>query len=79
MSNIIYQIIRHDGGWAYRADETISETFPTHDAAREAADRVAIEQVTEGDSTEIEYEDSAGRRHREVAAGDDRPTTEVKG
>ena len=31
MSKITYQIVQHDGGWAYRVDETFSETFPTHD------------------------------------------------
>ena len=38
MNKIVYQIVQHDGGWAYRVDETFSETFPSHDGARLAAD-----------------------------------------
>jgi hypothetical protein len=79
MDTIIYQVIQHDGGWAYRAGETISETHPTHDAARAAADRAAAEQMLLGDATEISYEDPEGRWHREDSAGDDRPPTTVKG
>ena len=37
MSHVTYHIVQHDGGWAYRADGTYSETFPSHDAARKAA------------------------------------------
>jgi hypothetical protein len=25
MTKLIYEIIKHDGGWAYRVDETVSE------------------------------------------------------
>ena len=28
MSHIIYEIVEHDGGWAYRVDGVVSETFP---------------------------------------------------
>jgi hypothetical protein len=79
METLIYQIIQHDGGWAYRAGETISETFPTHDAARAAADRAAALQVVAGELTEINFEDPAGHWHEELSAGDDRPVVEVKG
>ena len=43
MSKIIYHLVQHDGGWAYRVDETFSETFPTYDSARQAAERAARE------------------------------------
>ena len=33
MSKVIYEIVEHDGGWAYRADGVYSETFPSHDFA----------------------------------------------
>ena len=39
-----YKIVEHDGGWAYRVDGVFSETFPSHDAARAAAERAAAEQ-----------------------------------
>jgi hypothetical protein len=79
MSKITYGIVEHDGGWAYRADGVFSETFPSHDAARRAAERAASEQVLPGEATDISYEDKDGRWHDEQSAGDDRPETEVKG
>lgn len=30
MSKITYEIVRHDGGWAYKVDETFSEAFRGH-------------------------------------------------
>ncbi len=41
MAHVTYEIVQHDGGWAYRVDGVYSETFPTHDAARFAASRAA--------------------------------------
>jgi hypothetical protein len=79
MTTITYEIVEHDGGWAYRADGVFSEPFPTHAAAREAAERAAKEQVVPGDTTGISYEDKDGHWHDEVAEGDDRPATDVKG
>jgi hypothetical protein len=79
MSKIIYEIVEHDGGWAYQVDGVYSETFPSHDDARKAAERAAREQVVPGDTTDIAYEDKAGHWHEEVAAGDDRPETDVEG
>ena len=79
MSKIVYEIVEHDGGWAYKADGVFSETFPSHDAARRAAELAAKEQVVAGSTTGISYEDKDGRWHDEVARGDDRPETDVKG
>ena len=79
MSKVTYEIVEHDGGWAYRVDGVYSETFPSHDAARRAAERAAQEQHVSGQTTGISYEDKQGRWHSEVVRGDDRPETEVKG
>jgi hypothetical protein len=79
MSKITYEIVEHDGGWAYRADGVFSETFRSHDLARRAAERAAREQVVPGVTTGISYEDKSGRWHEEVAPGNDRPETDVKG
>jgi hypothetical protein len=79
MSKIIYEIVEHDGGWAYRADGVYSETFPSHDAARSAAERAAREQAVPGRTEGISFEDEQGRWHDEVSSGQDRPSTEVKG
>jgi len=79
MTKIIYEIVEHDGGWAYRVNGVFSEAFPSHDMARRAAERAAKEQVVAGETVGISYEDTAGRWHDEVSAGDDRPETDVKG
>jgi hypothetical protein len=79
MTTVHYQIIQHDGGWAYKVDGTISETFATHDKARAAAARAASEQTVPGDSSVIAYEDEAGRMHEETVSSVDRPATDVKG
>jgi hypothetical protein len=79
MAKMTYEIVQHDGGWAYRANGTYSEPFPTHDAARKAAERAAREQLSPGESTPISYEDDKGHWHNEVAKGDDRPETDVEG
>jgi hypothetical protein len=78
MSKIVYEIVEHDGGWAYKADGVFSETYPSHDAARRAAELAAKEQVVAGSTTGISYEDKDGRWHDEVSRGDDRPETDVK-
>ncbi|HEV7157860.1 MAG TPA: DUF2188 domain-containing protein [Caulobacteraceae bacterium] len=79
MTMITYEIVEHDGGFAYRVDGVYSETFPTHDAARAAAQRAAGEQRVSGEEAGISWEDSEGRWHEEIARGDDRPATEVEG
>jgi hypothetical protein len=79
MAKITYEIVQLDGGWAYRANGTYSEPFPSHDAARKAAERAAREQLAPGESTPISYEDDKGHWHNEVAKGDDRPETDVEG
>ena len=77
MAKVVYQVVEHDGGWAYTSNGVFSETFPSHDAARAAAERAAAEQQVPGRTEEIQYEDGQGEWHNETAKGDDRPTTEV--
>jgi hypothetical protein len=77
MSAVTYEIVEHDGGWAYKVGGTFSETFPTHDAAARAARIAAREQEQPGPTTGIEYEDEQGRWHAELASGDDRPEADV--
>jgi hypothetical protein len=79
MAKVVYEIVEHDGGWAYRSNGVFSETFPSHDLARKAAERVAREQHIPGNTTAISWEDRDGRWHQELSAGDDRPETDVKG
>ena len=79
MTKITYEVVEHDGGWAYRVDGVFSEAFPSHDEARVAAERAASEQILPGDTTAISWEDRDGRWHEELSAGSDRPETDVKG
>jgi hypothetical protein len=79
MTKVVYVIVEHDGGWAYKVGDVFSETFPSHEAAHAAADRAAREQTISGDTTPIEYEDRSGTWHEETARGNDRPETEVEG
>jgi hypothetical protein len=78
MSKVTYEIVEHDGGWAYRVDGVYSETFRTHAAAHAAAQRAAGEQRVPGEEVGISWEDGEGRWHDEVAEGRDRPITEVE-
>jgi hypothetical protein len=78
MSEITYEIVEHDGGWAYKVAGVYSEAFPTHAAALAAAQAAAAEQKVPGQTEQIEYEDEQGRWHSETARGSDRPQTQVK-
>ena len=71
MTRITYEIVEHDGGWAYKVGDVFS--------SRRAAERAAHEQVLPGESTDISYEDKDGRWHEERSAGSDRPETDVEG
>jgi len=79
MAKIVYHIVEHDGGWAYQVNGVYSEAFTTHDLARQAAQRAALEQHVPGETTTISWEDENGKWHEETARGDDRPETEVEG
>ncbi len=79
MTKITYEIVEHDGGWAYRVGDVYSETFPSHDLAHKAAERAAREQRAPGETTIISYEDRQGRWHEQRSRGDDRPETDVEG
>jgi len=79
MSKVIYEIVEHDGGWAYRVDGVYSEAFPSHDHARTAAERAAAEQHIGGETVGISWEDSRGDWHDELSSGGDRPETDVEG
>jgi hypothetical protein len=79
MSKIIYKVVEHDGGWAYKVEGTFSETFPTHDAARAAGLRAVREQAQPGADVGIVYEDASGKWHEELSDGDDRPEASIEG
>ena len=78
MSEVTYEIVEHDGGWAYKVAGVFSEPYPSHAAALKAAKTVAAEQTVPGETADIEYEDAKGKWHAETARGSDRPQTAVK-
>ncbi|GLS31239.1 hypothetical protein SAMN04488498_12170 [Mesorhizobium albiziae] len=77
MAQVIYDIVEHDGGWAYKVGATFSETFRTREQATQAAKAAAAEQQVAGETQGIQYEDAEGNWHGEVVKGSDRPETEV--
>jgi hypothetical protein len=77
MVKVVYEVVPHDGGWAYRLGGVYSEAFPSHADALSAARIVAAEQQVGGDSAEISWQDDKGKWHEEYAEGGDRPETEV--
>ncbi len=77
MTTITYHVGEHDGGFAYRVGDVLSETFPDHAAALAAAKSAAQRQHIEGRDAEISYQLFDGRWQTEHADGGDRPDTEV--
>lgn len=77
MTKVVYEVVEHDGGWAYRVDGTYSEAFPTHSDAVQAARIAADEQQVGDEAAEISYQDERGRWHVEHSDGGDRPEAEV--
>ena len=49
MTKAHYEVVEHDGGWAYKLEGVFSETFPTRAAAQAAANRAAAEQRVPGE------------------------------
>jgi hypothetical protein len=77
MTKVVYKVVPHDGGWAYRLGDVFSETFPTHNDALQAARIVAAEQQVGGEPEEISWQDAKGNWHTEYSDGGDRPEAEV--
>ena len=72
MPKVTYHIVEHDWGWAYKVGDVFSETFPSHDEARAAAERAAAEQQVSGETTEI-----SNTRTRKGAGGSRRRRAET--
>ena len=77
-SDVTYEIVQHDDGWAYKVGGVFSEAFPSHAEALAAAQSAAAEQELPGDAETIEYEDEKGEWHSETVSGRDRPHAVVK-
>jgi len=77
MPKVQYEVVEHDGGWAYRVDEVFSETFTSETDALAAAEIAASNHEIPGDDETIEYQDPSGQWHAQISPGFDRPQTEV--
>lgn len=78
MTDVTYEIVEHDGGWAYKVGAVFSETFATREAASKVAHRAAAEQRVGGRDETISYETERGEWKTERSDGGDRPQTHVK-
>ena len=78
MDEVVYRIVEHDGGWAYKLGDVFSETFRTRADAEAAATRVAAEQRTPGETEAIEWQDADYAWHQELEEGSDRPAADVE-
>lgn len=78
MTRITYEVVEHNGAWAYKVGDVFSETFPSHEEAAEAAERAAAGHEQAGQDETIEYQDETGTWHEENASGAARPQTDVK-
>jgi len=76
-ARVVYKIVEHDGGWAYKVGDVFSETHPTRREAEIAAENAAAAHEMQGDDTIIEYQDEQGRWHEEIEPGNDRPEADV--
>ena len=78
MSEVVYKIVEHAGGYAYKVGDVFSETFATREEAVDAAHRAAAEQQLPGMTEGIRYQDGRGGWHNETSEGTDRPGVRVE-
>ncbi len=55
MAQLVYEIVQHDGVWAYEVSGTFSETFRKHYDALLVAGTAAIEQCVASATDGIQY------------------------
>ena len=53
MTRFTYEVVEHDGGWAYNAERAFSEPFPSHEDACRAAEHAARGQRAPGEAASI--------------------------
>jgi Uncharacterized protein conserved in bacteria (DUF2188) len=78
MPDVTYEIVEHDGGWAYKVNGVFSEPFPTHAEALAAAQVAAGEQEIPGYGEQSNTRMTRESGHTETASGRDRPHTIVR-
>jgi hypothetical protein len=53
MTSIVYEIVRHDGGWAYKLGNTLSETYAHREDAFEGAKSAASRQKVDMQDVDV--------------------------
>jgi hypothetical protein len=66
LGRFIYQVVKHERGWAYRLEQTYSRVFPTQADAIEAAKDAARKMHEPGDQTVVNVEDRPRRWRTEL-------------
>jgi hypothetical protein len=79
MSHVTYQIVEHDGGWAYKVGDCLLRVLCVQGVGADSRPESGSGTNGPGDDEAIEYEDKVGKWHDEDAKGSDRPDTEVRG
>lgn len=50
MTQVTYEVVEHESGWAYKVGDVFSEAFATRELAHAAAVQAASEQRAPGES-----------------------------
>lgn len=72
MSTLTYRVVQHDGGWSYRVRDAFSETYPTEEQAKRAAEIAAQAHRETGAREPVQHKDEDGRWHKAIPTEDDR-------
>jgi hypothetical protein len=64
MAYITYEIVEHDGGWAYKLGDTLSETYISREDALQGAKSAASRQKAGNGDVMVRERPSDGRRHQ---------------
>ncbi|WP_274427101.1 DUF2188 domain-containing protein [Chelativorans sp. YIM 93263] len=77
MPRVTYEVVEHDGGWAYKMGGAFSESYASREEALRAAEQAAEAHESAGADEHIQYQDPQGRWHEEMESGEDRPEVNV--
>jgi hypothetical protein len=69
MRKVTYKVVRHEGGWVYRANGGRSEPFRTRREARTAAKLAVSEQATAAESAQSPFREARAAHNESSASG----------
>lgn len=77
MTEVIYEIGEHDGGWAYKVGNVYSDPIAPAKAFMQPRPKSLWNSACPGETEAIQFEDAKGQWHTETAQGGDRPRPEI--